>query len=420
MKRFKKALEKPWLAYTFALCTAVVLYLLLTNFYSFGSWFHNLFKLLGPLVAGAVIAYVVNPIVNIFEFHIFRKIKKRMTCHILSVVAAVILVLASIICLMVALIPSLIHSITGLISNTDTYILAVDKLLANLREYPWAADWNITNITDIVNNLLNKVFNYLSSNIGTVLSTSAHVGAAVVNIIIATILAVYFLLSKYGILQAFRRLGKAAFTIEAYKRYSTFLHRCHNILVRYVSFDLFDALIVGGVNAIIMACCKMPHIALISVIVAIANLVPTFGPIAGGVIGTIILLLNKPVLGLIFALYTLVLQTIDGYIFKPRLYGDTMGVPSVWILVAIIAGGNLFGVWGILLSIPFCSVAAILYSEILIPWLKEQKRKRVLARAEDTAPPDTESPPEAASWTYEAACSDDTDINPFTDEADAQ
>ena len=118
----------------------------------------------------------------------------------------------------------------------------------------------------------------------------------------------------------------------------------------------------------------MPYNILISVVVGITNLAPTFGPIVGGLIGAFILLLVNPWQALWFILFTLVLQTIDGYILKPKLFGNSFGVSSIWILITIIVGGRMFGVWGILLAIPFAAIADYFYRDVI--WKKLEKRAK--------------------------------------------
>ena len=118
----------------------------------------------------------------------------------------------------------------------------------------------------------------------------------------------------------------------------------------------------------------MPYATLISVVVGVTNLAPTFGPILGGVIGAFILLLVNPWYSLWFLIFTLILQTCDGYVIKPKLFGETLGVSSLWILVCIIVGGRMFGVIGILLAIPIAAIIDFIFREYLIPWMHKRRK----------------------------------------------
>ena len=176
---------------------------------------------------------------------------------------------------------------------------------------------------------------------------------------------------------------KALLSQKHYKSASTFLSHCNGILNRYVIFDLIDGLIVGTVNAIFMAILGMQYSGLVSVVVGVTNLVPTFGPLVGAIIGGFILLMVKPVHALFFVIFTIILQTIDGYVIKPKLFGGTLGVSGLWILIVIIAGGRIYGIVGILLAIPIAAILDYIYREMLLPAL-ERKNSSATENNENT------------------------------------
>ena len=120
-----------------------------------------------------------------------------------------------------------------------------------------------------------------------------------------------------------------------------------------------------------MAIVGLPYIGLVSMVVAVMNLIPTFGPIIGGAIGAFLLLLVKPWYAVVFIIFTLILQTVDGYILKPKLVGDSVGVSGLWVLIGVIVGGKMFGIVGILLCIPAVAILDMLYSDFLLPWLEK-------------------------------------------------
>jgi predicted PurR-regulated permease PerM len=124
-------------------------------------------------------------------------------------------------------------------------------------------------------------------------------------------------------------------------------------------------MIVGCSNAVFMLIARMPYVALISVVVGVTNLAPTFGPIVGALIGAFILFLVKPIAVIPFLLFTVVIQTVDGYVIKPKFYGSALSVPSVWVLVAIIVLGRMFGVAGILLAIPIAAIITYMIRDLL-------------------------------------------------------
>ena len=118
----------------------------------------------------------------------------------------------------------------------------------------------------------------------------------------------------------------------------------------------------------------MPYAVFCSVVVALCNLAPTFGPFVGAFIGAVILLLAEPHFVIPFLIFTLVLQLIDGYVIKPRLFGSALNVPPFLVLVFLVVGGKIWGVPGVLLAIPLAAILTYIYSEIVVPWLKDRKK----------------------------------------------
>ena len=159
-----------------------------------------------------------------------------------------------------------------------------------------------------------------------------------------------------------------------------FMQRCDSILMSYLGQSLMESVIVGAVNAVFMFACRMQYVGLVSVIVAVTNLVPNFGPIIGGVIGAFVLLLVNPLHALLFIAFCIVLQFVDGYILKPKLFSGSLGVSGLLILVAGIVLGNLFGVLGMLLSIPAAAILSFIYQDY---FLSRQEKRRMQSADEE-------------------------------------
>lgn len=376
MKNFKKMMENNWAAYTLATCSAVLLFVFLSNFSSFMNIVYSIEGLLFPIIIGAVLAYLLNPVVIFFEERALKKVKKDSLRYNISVIFAVLVFVALLVLFFLALIPSLAESISSLAANMGSYVGSSQELLAELDQLAAKFRIDITEITDSISDALNSVMGNVPALLNRILSASVNMGSALFNIGIGFILAVYFLMGKSGILRAIEKLRRAALTEETYERHSTFLARCHRILIRYIGCNIFDAMIIGTINAVFMLLTGMEYIALISLVVGVTNLLPTFGPIIGGAIGAFILVLIDPMHALIFIVFTLVLQTFDGYILKPKLFGESLGVSAVVILITIILGGKIFGVIGILLAIPFAAIMTFLYDEVFLPFLERKKNLR--------------------------------------------
>ena len=160
-----------------------------------------------------------------------------------------------------------------------------------------------------------------------------------------------------------------------YKKFFSFLKSCNDIMETYIIAELVEALLVGSVNFIFMVIFGMPYAILVSVVVGITNMIPTFGPIFGAAVGGLILLLADPWKALAFLIFTVILQTLDGYVLKPKMYGDALGVSSVMILIFIIVGGKMFGVVGILVAIPLAAIISIVYNKFQTILLEKKAMK---------------------------------------------
>ena len=368
-KRFRKA---PWYPMAAALSAAVILYVLLTRFPAIWTSFRDFLGYFQPVVIGCVIAYIVNPLSKLFE-RLFKGIKKRNVRHFLSNGLAFLLVVLFIVFAMLILIPQIVESVRTFVANLDGYIASIKRMLEK-----WGLSKNmfgLDSVIDSTENLLSSVSDYISGNIRTILSTSVNVGKMLFRWLIAFFLSIYLLTEKIKLEAGVSRLLRALFGEERYAEVHDFLRKCNAICSRYIVANLTDSLIVGGANMLFMTILGMQYVGLISFCAAVTNLVPTFGPMVGAVIGAFILLMVNPVHALIFLIFTLVLQTCDAYIIKPRLFGSSLGVSGLLILVGVIVGGNIFGVTGILLAVPAVAILDYAYSTLFLPWLENRHAK---------------------------------------------
>ncbi len=375
-KKWSAFLEKPWAAYTCATCAAVLFYMILAHLGNILSGVRVIFKYIAPVFYGAIIAYLMNPVVVFFEEKVFKKMKKENLRHSVSVVLGVLVVILFIALLIGALIPSLVDSFRAIVDNVNTYIDTIHQFTVDYTDLFSKFNLNLASLTASWEKWVEQIVEALTDNAGVIVSTSYSIGTGAANFLLGLILAIYFLFDKKNVLKGFDRIRRLLMKDEKIERRNIFWKRCNKILGQYICYDILDGIIVGIVNAVFMLIVGMPYVALISVIVGVTNLLPTFGPIIGAVIGGILLVLTNPIYALIFLIFTVVLQTFDGYILKPKMFGGSLGVPAVWILVTIIIGGKIFGIVGILLAIPFAAIYTFVYEESIIPWLQRKKEVR--------------------------------------------
>lgn len=386
----KKISEQPWFNYTVAACIAVTLYVLLTNADHIRAGFRTLSGYFSPVIIGGVIAYLVNPLAKFFAKTLLRRIRKEKVRRVISEVLAFILIIAFIILLLLLIVPQMIDSVRQFVANLDGYVKALTAMMDSVGVS--ATMLNLDEIITSSETVIQAATNLIKNNINTILSSSMNVGRTLIQVAIAFMLSMYLLADKARLKSGSKRLLKGILGEAKYEGVLKFLRRCNSILNRYIAFNLIDSLIIGIVNLIFMSIFGMPYAGLVSFVVALTNLIPTFGPIIGGIIGGFILFLVNPWDALFFLIFTLVLQGLDAYVIKPKLFGDSLGVSGLWILVGVIVGGRMFGVIGILLAIPGVAILDLLYQDYFMPWLEKRRKEKEDEPPKGSGPEQSETP----------------------------
>ena len=373
-----KWFEKKWFAYTIAMCSAVLLYVILTHLPMVWKVVKTIYGFISPIFIGFVIAYILDPVTNFFEKKCFGRMSRRrpLLARSIAVFLTVAAVIAAVCGFITILAVPIVQSIITIIQNMSGYLADLNALLNDLNSYAFLQNVDLSGIISSLSGLGQALMNVLSENIQTIIDTSVKVGSGAVMLFIEFVIAIYLLLDKRNLQSAAKRILRLIMRDRTYDAVKTYVLRCSPIIYRFIGCDLLDALIVGIANAIFMTIAGIPNIALISLIVGVCNLAPTFGPFVGAFVGSVILLLINPWQALIFLIFTLILQLIDGYIIKPKMFGNIMDVSAVWILICIIVLGRMFGILGVLLSIPFAAISNFTYSDYIIPALQKRHDRR--------------------------------------------
>ena len=377
MKKLKALLQKPWFAYTFALCSAVILYLILTNAGIFTATLKSILTLFSPIIIGLIVAYLLNPVSEFFKRTILKNIKKEESRHLVAVILVAVCAVLLLALLLVALIPSLVESISKLIKEWPSYMVKIEGLLNKIIEIAAKLKINLDlpTITKMLDDAVKSLTDTIKANSSAILSTLGSIGGKIGNFFIGILFGFCFLIAKKTLLK-FVNTVRCAFEKESkMKRSNEVMTSCHNVFIKYIGCTLVDALIIGVVTLIFLLILGMPYAPLIAVLVAITNIIPTFGPIIGGALGAFFLVLDKPVNALIFIAFFSVLQAIDALVIKPKMFSGSLGIPGVWTLILIIFGSKIAGMLGIILAIPFAAMFVIVYDEVIVPRLSKRQKK---------------------------------------------
>ena len=364
----KKLRSKAWYPYTVAICTGVILYVVLTHLPDLISYMKEFGRFFNTVVIGCVVAYLMNPLAMLYEKKLFRNLKKWKWT--LSVFLAFATVAAIIIVLAFTLIPQLVNSIATFVANAPGYQKYIHSLFERL------GATSLIYIPESANEVTNQAIDFLKGYGEDITAFMTDIVKLTANIAIAVVLAIYLLAAKSTFKRDIKTFLSAVLMDDKLNSVLSYVRKCNFILNRYLVFSLLDALIVGVVNAIIMLILRMPYAGMVSIIVGVTNLIPTFGPVIGAVFGGFILLLVDPLSAILYIVVNTVLQTCDGYIIKPKLFGNSLGVSGILILLAIVTLGNAFGIGGILLAIPVAAICDFSYREGVLPYLQARKAKK--------------------------------------------
>lgn len=360
----------------------IVVYWLLHETERFQSLWASLTGMLSPFVIGAAIAFILNVPMRAIERKLIfiRKSGLRRTTAVLLTLVFLALILAGVFWL---IIPQITETIQLLIPKlTDFFSRVEASVIGFLNENPNLMQWVYDNTgieTLDWSGLIQEAMGILKNSV-TVIATSAitavgGVTSAIVNAVIGIVFALYCLGRKEILARQGRRLLYALLPEKASDEIIRIMRLTNSTFSNFISGQCLEAVILGCLFAVSMAIMKMPYITLVSVLIAVTALVPIVGAFVGCAVSAFLILVNDPFQALIFVAMFLVLQQIEGNLIYPKVVGTSIGLPGMWVLVAVTVGGDLMGIGGMFIMIPISSV--------LYTLLREFTSRRVAERGID-------------------------------------
>ena len=313
-----------------------------------------------PFIIGGLIAFLINIPMKLIEEKIIKPLtKNHEKLNKLSRIIVVIIVAAFI----NFIVPQLIESIKSLTETIPNYIISlqnyVTKNLSNLDI--------LKNVEFDISSMLQKSISYIGNLINMFISNLLNFTFGItnffVNLFLGIIIAMYILLGKEKLIHQFKKVLYAFFSERACKKILYILRLTNYKFSRFILGQSTDGIILGTTFFIVFSMVKIPYALLISIMIPILNFIPIFGTYVGIVISMFIILMAKPSSVILFLVLIITIQQLDGKFVYPVVVGNSLGLSSLWILLAIIVGGNLFGVLGMVLGMPLVSVIYDLFSE---------------------------------------------------------
>lgn len=356
------------------------------------SFFDKVFDLIFPFILGIAIAFILNILTKLFEEKLFgmslgrkgkntkmQKQKKSKWKRGVSIILAIIVLIAIVALVVGLVIPELIKTVQMLFSSLPDLLENGKVYIADLlKEYP-QINTSITDLQNSIENLnineeINKFLNTYGSGI---LVTSVNVisgmASAVVTFVLALAFALYALVQKEKLILQSKKLLYAYVEKDKADKIMRVARTANTTFTNFISGQFIEALILGFLCMVGMLILGIPHAVTIGVMIAFTALIPIVGAIIGTVIGAILILPISPIKAVVFVIFLLILQQIEGNIIYPKVVGSSVGLPGIWVLVAISIGGSLWGLVGILLSVPLFSVIYAVLGENVNLRLKEKK-----------------------------------------------
>ena len=358
--KLPKLSEKKWYNGAVIVCIGVAFFILLWNFSTVLAALRKFLGYFRPVILGAVIAYIINPLAKIFHYRVFRRLRSRKIRWYLSVFLSFAVMLLALFLLTVMLIPQLVQSIMMFSQNFGSY---ADSLTDMLYKSPLSTLLSEEALDTLYDNAMLTISGVVHGTAENTMTIVKSAGKNIMTTGLALIISVYLLIDNRAVMVGSRKFLETILPENARLGFLDFILRCDTILTTYIAQTLLDALVIGVSNAVFMLVCRMPYVGLISVIVGVTNLIPNFGPAIGAAIGAFILLLADPKNAVLFLVFCLLLQSVDAYILKPKLFSGALGVSGLTILISTIVLGSMFGVTGVLLAIPTAAIISFVYHE---------------------------------------------------------
>lgn len=336
-------------------------------------------SLFSPLLVGIGVAYVVNVLVGFFEERIFYPLnqrggkvwkKMRRGVSILCAFAFLGLLIGMI---FIYIVPEFIGSLSVFSENLPAYVNQFSQWMTELsNRFDWSQETlSLLNID--WSKSLEKITQTVSDLAGSLLSVTISVASGVISFVLSVIFSIYLLFGKERLIRNVRRVLYAFLPKERAQRLIAVGTLSNRIFRGFVTGQMTEAVIIGSLCYIGMSAMRLPYAIMISVLISMTSFIPILGAYLGAGVGAFVLLMINPFYSLCFLIFLVLLQQFEGNVIYPRVVGSSIGLPGIWVMVAILLGGNLFGIIGILLGVPLCSVFYALLRQGTEQKLKEKQ-----------------------------------------------
>ena len=346
----------------------------------------TIWDIIFPFVLGGAIAFLTNVPMSFLEKKIFENVKKknkivRKLKRPISLILTIVLVVGVIALVMFGVIPQLTRTMGTLVTSINDFI---PHMQSWIREF-FHNNQEIMNLVDQIEFDPDQAIKWGISLLGngagnmmnTTMSAVGSIVSGVATFFIAFSFACYILFQKEKL---HIQIRKVFFAFLPRQKADTFLKVCsltYRTFANFLAGQCLEAVILGSMFVVTLSILRMPYALLIGILIAFTALIPIFGAFIGCAVGSFLIFMVNPQQAILFVIVFLVLQQIEGNLIYPHVVGESVGLPSIWVLAAVTIGGNLMGIVGMLVFIPLLSVLYTIFREFVYLRLKKQNIKQV-------------------------------------------
>lgn len=374
----------------FLIAFAVIFYTAVKNIYLLPQFVNFVGAVLSPVLLGLVFAFIINVLMRLVETRLFAGLNRRCTKiwpkirRPISFLVALLIILGVIALILLIVVPELVRTITSLTNQIPTFFNGLQVYLARIETaYPDIGnylsnikiDW--ANVSEMIA-LYGK--NLASTLVNSTVTATTNVFHGFITFVLGFVISVNILMQK----EKLKRQVKKVMVAYVPLRYNHVIFRLCRLTYRafsnFIIGQCTESCILGTLCFIGMSIFRFPYALLISVFVVFMSLIPIIGSFLSTVVGALIISIVSPIQALWYIVFFVVLQQLEGNLIYPHVVGSRVGLPALWVLVAVTIGGNLFGLVGMLVNIPLCSVLYVLLRENV------EKRLRKKQKTEERSP----------------------------------
>ena len=359
---------------TVVFAVLVLVFYVISNLPAVGDFLSKVISIFTPLIGGAALAYLCNPILNFFERRLLRRVPATLR-RMLGIFLTYLFFILVIAAIGLLIIPQLINSFQKLFAEYENYIANaitnLNQLISNImgKFNSSAPDGTVEEfislekINALIETLIGNADDLFSSLLGNLQSYGAQLFSTISNAILSLFISFYLLASKETRLAQIRKLITALFNEKHAKLIFDTAKDAHTAFGGFLGGKLLDALIVGIIEFIAFTIFRIPYAPMLATIMGVLNIIPFFGPLIGAIPAGFIVLISDPSKIIIFIIITLVIQQIDGNIIEPKVLGNRTGVSSLCVITSIAIMGNLWGIFGMIIGVPLFKVVIALVQQ---------------------------------------------------------